>query len=112
MGMFMTFYAFAYSKLQEILQKEASTDEKTVAETFMLLAIVITAFMKLLYFFKIFEEFGSLIQLVLRCVQDIGGFSGFFVAFVLFFSILFNIVGMEFDRGDYSDLEILTVMVL
>ena len=58
--------------------------------------MIICAFLKLLFFVRVFEDFGQLVQLVSTCVKDIRVFMVFLVSWIVFFSILFSIADLQF----------------
>lgn len=62
---------------------------------------VTQAFLKVLFYMKIFSNYGFLVQMIKQSVLDIQGFLVFFMIWILFFSIQFKILDAEFDGGDY-----------
>jgi hypothetical protein len=81
--------------------------EDTPTYTIMLNLISIPfAFLKLMHFLRgIFESFGQLISLIVTCLKDISIFLLFFAAWIMFFMIFYRIAGVEFDKGDYPELD-------
>lgn len=61
------------------------------------LLLIVTSFMKLLYFLRIFEEYGFLIQMICFCIADLVPFIIFFVVFNFIFIICFIIIKMQID---------------
>ena len=61
------------------------------------LVLIILAFMKLLFFVRIFEDYGFLVQMVLLCVLDLIPFIISYVIFLVIFTICFVVLKMEID---------------
>ena len=64
-------------------------------ETKMLL--ILLAFMKLLFFMRIFENFGFLVQMILLCVLDLFPFIISYMIFLIVFTVIFVVLKMEID---------------
>jgi hypothetical protein len=60
--------------------------------------IMTTGFIKLLFFIRIFEKFGFLVQMIFYCVVDLGPFIIAWMTFLLIFSICFVVLKMEIDE--------------
>jgi len=60
--------------------------------------------MKLLFFMKIFEEYGFLVQMIILSILDVRPFMAFFIIWVLFFTLIFRVMQMEYDESDYTGL--------
>ena len=61
------------------------------------LALVIASFMKLMYYMRIFEDFGFLIQMIIFCMKDLVPFIIFFAIFNFIFIICFSVIKMGID---------------
>eukprot|EP00356_Strombidium_inclinatum_P014125 CAMPEP_0170507790 /NCGR_PEP_ID=MMETSP0208-20121228/60143_1 /TAXON_ID=197538 /ORGANISM="Strombidium inclinatum, Strain S3" /LENGTH=67 /DNA_ID=CAMNT_0010790251 /DNA_START=336 /DNA_END=539 /DNA_ORIENTATION=- len=61
-------------------------------------------FLKMLFFMKIFSDYGFLVQMIYLSFLDMGPFMAFFSLWVLFFTIEFKVLGFEFEDADYSGL--------
>ena len=61
------------------------------------LMIVLMAFMKILFFVRIFESYGFLVQMIKFCLVDLIPFIVCFVTFLFVFSICFIVLNMEID---------------
>jgi hypothetical protein len=61
------------------------------------LVLIILAFMKLLFFVRIFEDYGFLVQMILLCVLDLIPFIISYIIFLFIFSICFVVLKMEID---------------
>ena len=61
------------------------------------LGLVILAFMKLLFFVRIFEDYGFLVQMIRLCVLDLIPFIISYIIFLLIFTICFVVLKMEID---------------
>jgi hypothetical protein len=53
-----------------------------------------------LYFIRIYESFGFLVQMVGETLGQVGPFSIFFIAWILFFSLCYQRTGIEINDGD------------
>lgn len=64
-------------------------------ETKMLL--ILLAFLKLLFFIRIFEEYGFLVQMIRLCVIDLIPFIMSYMIFLMVFTVCFVVLKMEID---------------
>jgi hypothetical protein len=55
------------------------------------------AFMKVLFFVRIFENYGFLVQMIKFCIADLIPFIVCFITFLFVFSICFIVLNMEID---------------
>jgi hypothetical protein len=67
------------------------------------------AFMKILSCLKVYESYGHLVQLVMTSLKDLQTFTWFLLGFIFLFSLFYQILGVDVDTGDYSDLSHQTV---
>jgi hypothetical protein len=74
--------------------------------------IVCQAFLKVLYFLKIFSNYGFLVQMIKQSIIDISGFLVFFSMWILFFSIQYKILEAEFDLEEYKSLNMLVQLAI
>ena len=63
--------------------------------------LVVQSFFKILFFLRVFENFGKLVKLVAQCINDVNSFMFFFGGWIFVFSILFQILGLELFDEDY-----------
>ena len=68
------------------------------------LFLVMQAFLKVLFFMKIFAEYGFLVQMIFLSIIDVGPFMTFFSLWVLYFTIEFKILKWEIDEEEYAGL--------
>jgi hypothetical protein len=61
------------------------------------------AMVKLMFYVRMFEDFGNLITLVATCIEDMIPFIIFMVFFFVFFAIMFEVLGAEFDKDEFAD---------
>jgi|TARA_B110000285_G_C14865479_1_gene486646 hypothetical protein len=61
-------------------------------------------FVKILFFMKVYDDYGFLVQMVLQSVVDATPFLGFFSLWVLFFTVEGKLLKWEYDDGEYSQL--------
>jgi len=73
-------------------------------EILIIMLIVCQAFFKILFFLKIFSNYGFLVQMIKQSIIDIGGFLSFFAMWIIFFTIQYKVLGAEFGMGDYPGL--------
>ena len=65
------------------------------------LIIVILAFVKLMQYIRIFENFGFLVQMIIFCVKDLMPFMCFYFMCLFVVTISLQVLGMQPD--DWSD---------
>lgn len=58
---------------------------------------IIFAFFKLLFFVRIFEDYGFLVQMVVYCVEDLIPFLMSYVTFLMVFSICYIVLQLDID---------------
>jgi hypothetical protein len=61
------------------------------------LLLILLAFLKLLFFVRIFEEYGFLVQMILLCVLDLIPFIMSYMIFLIVFTVCFVTLKMEID---------------
>ena len=66
--------------------------------------IIISGVFKIMFYLRVYDDFGQLVKLMGACFQDIVIFSLFMLMSLLGISILFTIVGAEFSDEDYPNL--------
>ena len=59
--------------------------------------LVILSLIKLLFFLRVFEEYGFLVQIIMVCCVDLIPFITFYMIFLFMFSISFVVLNMEID---------------
>lgn len=59
--------------------------------------LILLAFLKLLFFVRIFEEYGFLVQMIRLCVIDLIPFITSYMIFLMVFSVCFVVLKMEID---------------
>ena len=60
--------------------------------------IMTTGFIKLLFFIRIFESYGFLVQMIFYCISDLIPFIIAWLTFLIIFSICFIVLKMEIDE--------------
>lgn len=70
---------------------------------------MIFSFLKCHILAKHSERFAMLVQLLITCMKEIGWFMVFFVMWTFCFSLSYQIMGMEIDEGDYTDVNIFII---
>lgn len=109
--MFLTIFAKNYLFLSD------ENDQNNVSppwEKVMVMLIIIQAFLNIMFFLKIFSEYGFLVKMVFKSIVDVGGFLSFFIMWLIFFSLQYANLNVEFgdDDGDYSSVPPWVVIVL
>ena len=66
--------------------------------------MICQAFLKIMFFLRVFEQFGLLVDLVAQALSDAIPFTCFLIMWLVLFTLLFRILGYEVDDGDYSSL--------
>ena len=56
--------------------------------------LVILSLIKLLFFLRVFEEYGFLVQIIMVCCIDLIPFITFYLIFLLMFSVVFVVLQM------------------
>jgi hypothetical protein len=59
--------------------------------------LVILSLIKLLFFLRVFEEYGFLVQIIMSCCIDLIPFITFYMIALFMFSIIFVVLNMEID---------------
>lgn len=59
-----------------------------------------------------FEQFGNLVSLVKKCISDVIPFMFFFVMWILLFSFLFQLVGLEINLDDYEGFNVYSTYLM
>ena len=59
--------------------------------------LILLAFLKLLFFVRIFEEYGFLVQMIRLCVLDLIPFIMSYMIFLMVFTVCFVVLKMEID---------------
>ena len=63
-------------------------------------------------YMRIYKEFGQLVFLLQVCIADMKQFIVFLISWILFFTAFYQILGVEFDNGDYQDLNPILIIFL
>lgn len=65
--------------------------------------LLVNALIKILFFLRVYEKFGMLVQLIITVILDIKNFIFFFFLWLVLFSLLYRIAGIKIDRDDYKN---------
>lgn len=60
------------------------------------------AFLKLTFYFRMFESYGNLIEIVGQSAYDVNDFVIFMIFFFIFFTLSFGILGAQFERNEFE----------
>ena len=66
--------------------------------------ILMSVVFKIMFFFRVNDEFGRFVKLLSQCFSDITVFITFLTLMMLFFSVLYGVVGAEYSNEDYPSL--------
>lgn len=80
-----------------LYMKHIGVDDDAVYMPEVRLTLIVLSFMKLLFFIRIFEDFGFLVQMIQFCVIDLIPFIASYLVFLCVFSICFVVLKMEID---------------
>jgi hypothetical protein len=90
---FMHFWVFI--TLQIMTRGQQNDSGRFIPELKM--TLIIMAFVKLLFYIRIFESYGFLVQMITACVKDLIPFLMAYWTFLIVFSICFISLNMEID---------------
>ena len=62
--------------------------------------ILAQSFFGLLFYMKIYKEFGKLVRLLAKCINKVSHFTVFLMIWVVLLSFLFKILGANFEDDD------------
>jgi glucan phosphoethanolaminetransferase (alkaline phosphatase superfamily) len=68
--------------------------------TLLRLFVLVLAFLKVLYFIRMYYNLGSLVQMLFTTIESLVSFTTFLIGSVLFFSFSFNILDVNFANED------------
>ena len=57
--------------------------------------------LKIMFYLRVSDEFGQLVKLLADSIYDMSVFFAFMIFLIEISSVLFTVVGAEFDTGDY-----------
>ena len=101
-----------YNILMYLNFKYPNDTSNSIPTILMLLTMIMLAFIKGLFFMKIFSEYGFLVQMVILSFYDMFAFLGFFALWVVFFAIQFKIIKFEYSSDDYTHLPAFVQLIL
>jgi hypothetical protein len=88
--MFMVFYfSNDYNEKKEDLMPGYMSEYKLI--------IIILAFFKVMFFMRVFERFGFMVQMILSCLTDLVPFIVYFITFLLMYSLCFTSLNVLTD---------------
>jgi hypothetical protein len=62
--------------------------------------LVILSLVKFLFFLRVFESYGILIQIIGVCCYELIPFITFYVVFLMMFALCFTVLRMEVDKDN------------
>ena len=99
-----------FFSIKNMFYNEDAGKEKGFETILINLVIITFACVKLISYVRIYESFDQLIQLLSICTKDISTFVVCFISWIVFFGSLYSILGVEFDAGDYSQLNMIEII--
>ena len=79
-------------------------DEKTISMILMDITVFGLSFLKMIYFLRVYKEFGHLIQMLAKCIKDVSVFMVFLTTWISLFAVMLNMLEVEFSDDDYPNL--------
>lgn len=92
------------SSFSPLYSEVASDSPVYVPMILMNFLLTIFAIMRMMYYLRAFESFGQIVQLMQTCLYDIQTFTIFLVMWFGTFTIIYLIIGLEVDEGDYKNM--------
>lgn len=76
------------------------------------LIVVLQLFIKILYFIRLFDDLGFLVQMVNQTIQDVAPFTTYMFLYIIFFAMCQKVLRIEYDSDDYTNLEPSIIILL
>lgn len=86
---------------QELYPNDA---EESIVQIILMIVLIFQIFIKILFFMKVFDDYGFLVQMIQISILDAAPFMSFFFLWVLFFTVEFKLLQWEVDDEEYSQL--------
>lgn len=108
----------AYSLFKEPHETEEVKEDASLRQhnvysymVFLNVMVLLCSFFKVQLYLRVFENFGMLLELLSKTVDEIRLFAGFFYTWIFMFSLIFQILGMQIPNqeskdSDYKELNI------
>ena len=87
-------------------------DKKSIPMILLDFSVFVLSFLKGIYFLRIFEDFGHLIQMLTNCMRDISVFLVFLITWILVFAMMLDTLEVNFDDGDYPNFNSIFVTLI
>ena len=68
------------------------------------MVILMLGILKIMFFLRVYDEFGRFVKLLWVSITDMGVFFAFMTFVMVFISVLFTVMGAEFANDDYPGL--------
>lgn len=89
-----------------------STTERSILISILSQAVIVFAFIKILFYLRIYEEMGALVQMLITTIGSMGSFMLFLTISILFFAFSFDALGISYAGGDYKDIDDFTAILI
>jgi hypothetical protein len=105
--MFTSGTSYIPNKDNAVEIEKASDSDKFFYNIMPLFNFIILAqsFFGLLFYMKIYKEFGKLVRLLAKCINKVSHFTVFLMIWVVLLSFLFKILGANFEDDNTYDYE-------
>ena len=85
---------------EEGIKAKRVSVEVVIMVSLTILVLTFAAF-KLMFYLKVYESFGQLVQLLTHCIDDIQTFNVFLLGWIFYFCIFYKMAGVIFYPDDY-----------
>lgn len=85
---------------------------KQIDNTYITLIVLTISFKQIMFFLKVYKDFGKFVHLLTICIREMQAFIFFIVLWIFFFSLYYHVAGVEFDDGDYPSLSPYFVLLI
>lgn len=80
---------------------ETPTDSLYIFKSILNALMLISIYTKLLFFLRMYEQYGKMIQLLWQCILDLRPFLLFFVTLIILVSLVLIVNQVTYDSQDY-----------
>ena len=116
--LYLSWYGFYILKFSQGLKHdiiEVMTDYYTndiVLMNILKVFVIFVSFLKIMSFCRVFEGFASLIMLLGTVIGDLFYFQTFFVILIMLFTLLQQVLSMEYNGQGYTDVSVGVALLL
>ena len=92
------------SSTQSVSDVSTLMDVQPFNVIIMMLILIIGGFAKILYFLRIFDDYGFIVEMVGETIVQLIPFSSYFIMWILLFTVLFQTLQVEIPPDSYPNL--------